>query len=349
MKKEVVVLLLLGFLLFLPIVLAQEQTQIYSGFDRFVDNTKMFFSFGDKKARLALEVKEKEVYSAIENNHNGNEEAMSENLENAWKKLQTVQKKVSLNVAEEVKGSSSEIRNRIAEEENLPDDFEVYILEEEKTELTAELVMEVEGKEGQTLEREVEIVMGEDDGQNRVMEIETRMGEIDEEIKNWVVDKFDKTVETDDGLTWEVATKIVKEDKDDGLTREIKTYVAGDGTDNVVDPGPQGITGNRVDEPRGNDDSSGDTNNIVGGGGGDGDYAEGTTAEGTSVEGSNEVGPAVDSNEGDSGDSASSGDDSGGSEDGGGDDSEGDSGITGEVVRDSDSKGLIKKIFDWLF
>ena len=32
---------LLGILLVSPLVLAQEQAQIYSGFDRFIDNVKM--------------------------------------------------------------------------------------------------------------------------------------------------------------------------------------------------------------------------------------------------------------------------------------------------------------------
>ena len=55
MKKEGVVLLLLGILLVSPLVLAQEQTQTYSGFSRFVDNVKLFFSSGDNKVDLAVD------------------------------------------------------------------------------------------------------------------------------------------------------------------------------------------------------------------------------------------------------------------------------------------------------
>ena len=47
MKKEVMILLLLGILFVSPLVLAQEQAQTYSGFNKFVDNIKLFFSFGD--------------------------------------------------------------------------------------------------------------------------------------------------------------------------------------------------------------------------------------------------------------------------------------------------------------
>ena len=65
MKKEVTVLLLLGILLVSPLIQAQEQTQTYSGFDRFTDNVKLIFSGGDNEVRLALEIREKEVNSAI--------------------------------------------------------------------------------------------------------------------------------------------------------------------------------------------------------------------------------------------------------------------------------------------
>ena len=248
MEKEVIVLFLLGILLVSPLVLAQEQAQIYSGFDRFIGNARMFFSFGDKKVILALEIREKELNSAIVNIKNGDDEGTETNLEHAWKKLQFVQEKISLNVAEEIKISSKKIKDRINDEEGLSDNFELYILEEEKTGLKAEWIIEIQGKEGQTLTNEIVggdegrvIVEGESEGQTKVREIETRMNEINNEIKNWVVDNFVEE-DKDDGLTWEVANKIIEEDKDDGLTREIKTYVVGDGTgrNDVVDDGSGG-------------------------------------------------------------------------------------------------------------
>ena len=139
MKKEVIVLLLLGMLLVLPLVLAQEQTETYSGFNRFTDNVKMFFSSGDNEVRLALEIREKEVDSAIINIQNQGEDKAIKNLERAKDKLQIVQEKVSLGTSEEIKTSVDEIINKVNEEKNLPDEFDDYLLEEEKTQLTAEL------------------------------------------------------------------------------------------------------------------------------------------------------------------------------------------------------------------
>jgi len=370
MKKGVIVLFLLVILLVSPLALAQDQT--YSGFNRFTDDVRLFFSGGDNKVMLALEIREKEIDSAIENVQNEKIEKADENLEGAYKKIQIVQKKVSMNTAEEVKASSNRIREKIMNQENLPKDFDVYVLEEEKTELTAEWVIEVDGKEGQTLSNEVEIVMGENGEQNRIVEIEKRMGEIDMEIKEWVLDTFEKTVETDEGLTWEVANKIVKEDGNDGLTREIKTYmdVVKDNvvdkppmhkdnggitpTPNVVDdgpckegeencnndiaPGPQGIVGVFVPEPRDegpplDSETSSDA---------DGDDNIG------SVEGTNDVAPTVDSNEGDSSESVSS--DSGDSSSSESLSSDDDSiSITGEIIKDSNSNNFIKKLFSWLF
>ena len=71
MRKSVITLFLLGILLVSPLVLAQEQTQTeeqiktYSGFNKFTDNVKLTFSGGDNKVRLALEIREKEVNSAM--------------------------------------------------------------------------------------------------------------------------------------------------------------------------------------------------------------------------------------------------------------------------------------------
>ena len=145
MKKGVVVLLLLGILLISPLVLALEQTQAqeqiktYSGFDRFVDNVKMFFASGDNEVKLALEIREKEVDSAIINSQNQGEDKAIKNLERAKQKLQIVQEKVSLDTSEQIKTSVDEITDKITDEENLPDEFDEYLLEEEKTQLTAVL------------------------------------------------------------------------------------------------------------------------------------------------------------------------------------------------------------------
>jgi len=243
MKKEVIVLLLLGILLFSPLVLAQEQAQTYSGFGRFIDNVKMFFASGDNKVSVALEIREKELNSAIENNKNGEDGETDKSLEHAWRKLQLVQKRVSSGTAEEVKNSVEGSINKINDEGSLSDNFELYALEEEKTGLKAEWVIEIEGKEGQTLTNDV--VEAGSEGQTKVREIETRMGEVDNEIKNWVVDNFEGSEEGDNGLTWEVANKIAEEDHDDNLTREIKTYVS---KDECGDNGDHGDDLDVVDE-----------------------------------------------------------------------------------------------------
>ena len=139
MKKEVRVLLLLGILLVSPLVLAQEQAQTYSGFNRFVDNVKLAFSEGDGEVRLALEIREKEVDSAIINVKNQGEDKAIKNLERAKEKLKIVQEKVSLDTSEEIKTNVDEIIDKVNQEEDLPDEFEEYLLEEEKTQLTAVL------------------------------------------------------------------------------------------------------------------------------------------------------------------------------------------------------------------
>ena len=135
--KKVIVSLLLGIILLSNFAYAQEQAQIYSGFDRFVDNVKLFFSGGDNKVVLALEIRNKEVDSAITNIQNKNEDEAIKNLERATEKLQLIQEKVSLNTSEEIKTSVDEIKEKINQEENLSDEFEGYLLEEEKTQLTA--------------------------------------------------------------------------------------------------------------------------------------------------------------------------------------------------------------------
>ena len=361
-----IVLILLGILLVSPLVLAQEQAQTYSGFGRFIDNIKLTFSGGDNKVRLALNIREKEVNSAMVNTKNGEDEDAGKNLENAWKKLQVVQEKVSINTAEQVKENSDEVRENIMNQMDLPNDFEVYVLEEEKTGLTAEWVVEKsmgeEGKEGQTLGREVEVLY-EVDGEI-VVKIENRINEIDKEIAEWVVEHTyaegttaggESGVVVKGGLTRVVKTEIAN--GDNGLKPEVKTYIdvvksemaidvdkidpdatQKSSTQNIVDdgpckegeencnndvaPGPDGIVGvqgatNNIDESPGGIDSS---------------YAEGTTAEG------------------DSGDSSDSGSESSG-ESGGdsGGDSDGDSGMTGEVIKYSNSENIFKKFFNRFF
>lgn len=139
-RNGVIIFLSLGIFLVSPVALAQEQFQVYSGFNRFIDNIGLFFSVGDSKVRLALEIREKEVNSALKNAEDGNLENAIKNLEKAQAKLKFIQEKISLKNSEEIKESIEEIKDKISKS-NLPEEFKKYGLEEEKTQLIAELTL----------------------------------------------------------------------------------------------------------------------------------------------------------------------------------------------------------------
>ncbi len=127
------VILIISLLVSMPIVSAQT----YSGFNRFADNIKLFFSSGDNKVMLALEIREKELNSAINNARLGNDDKAIKNLESAINKLKIVQERVSPDTADKVKNNIEKI-----EKENIEIDldyFEKYLTEEEKTKLSADL------------------------------------------------------------------------------------------------------------------------------------------------------------------------------------------------------------------
>ena len=139
MKKRGLFFILLVAVIILLASISLVSAKTYSGFNRFGDNTKLFFSVGENKVKLALEIREKEFNSAIENFQNEEEKSAIKDIERARKKLLIVQEKVSVNTAEEVKASVNNIINKANEYEELSEDFEIYILEEEKTHLTAVL------------------------------------------------------------------------------------------------------------------------------------------------------------------------------------------------------------------
>ena len=234
MKKEGIIgLFLLGILLTSPFILAQEQVQTYSNFDRFVDNVKLFFSFGDNKVILSLEIREKEVNSALENIQNGNTEKVNKNLENAFSKLLFIQEKVSPKIANEVEVSVDEIVGKI-DASNLSEELNRYVLEEKKTQLVAKLVVEVDGKEGQTLTREVvkngtdgrnmvKIVVKGENGEEKIIEIEGELAQINNQIAEHVY-TGGKGVIVQGNSSGESSVVIV------GENNGVKTYTEGDGT-----------------------------------------------------------------------------------------------------------------------
>lgn len=341
MKKDVIILVLLSILLILPLV----QAQTYSGFNRFTDNVQLFFSSDENKVNLALEIREKEINSILENLEEGVE--LTQNLERARNKLLIVQEKVSVNTAENVKTSVDEINEKLEDYESLPEEFENYKLEEEKTQLTAELTIEVEGKEGQTLTREIVknettgqntvriIVIGEN-GEEIITETQGQIGQIQNQIVERVI-KMDIAGKIDKGdlVDGVYIARSGGNNSDDGLKPEVKTYVRGDGTDedeplpepdlNRINPelynpnarAPGDIINDPDgDNPSGPEDGTGTPgiNEVVGG---------------TGTEGTNYIAPAVDSNEGDS--------------DGG------DSGITGAVIGSEGKDNFFTRFFKRYF
>lgn len=316
-KGGILLLLIFGTFLFFPVVLAEEegtqeqlQNYSYSGFNRFVDNVKMFFSFGDNKVMLALEIREKEVNSAINKVQNGKDKDAIKGLERARERLQLIQEKVSANAAEAVGENIEKFALKLSEKGNISEDFELYKLEEEKTKLVAKLVIEVNGSEGQTLKREivknessgaknvVVIVEGNNgtEGQIKTREIVGNIGEINNQIAERVirVDMADGASKMNQGESVYVAKD--GGEGNNGLNPEVKTHIAGDETDNeepLPEPNLNEINPDLYDP---NARAPGDSD------GGEGDiwYAEGTTAQGNpGVEGTNNIATAVDSNEGD--------------------------------------------------
>jgi len=302
MKKGVIAWVILSLLLTSPFILSQEQVQTYSNFNRFIDSVKLFFSSGDNKVMLSLEIREKEVNSAILDIEKNNIKNVNANLENALNKLLFVQEKVSFESADEVEESVRKVVNKI-EESNLSLELNRYVLEEKKTQLIAELVVEVEGKEGQTLTREViqngtdgrktvKIEILEDNGQIRIMEIEGEIAQIQNQIAEHTYAE---------GTGPNVVTEGDDDNySDNGLTPEVKTYTEGDGTQedeplpepdltkinpDLYDPDAR-APGDTIDETYDDDEV--------------GTYAEGThdTSNEVVQEATNNIDPAVESNEG---------------------------------------------------
>jgi hypothetical protein len=143
MKKGAASFIFLTAITLLLVSMPIVSAQTYSGFSKFVDNIKLVFSSGEGKVMLALEIREKELNSAIENAKVGNNEDAIKNLEAAKDKLKIVQKRISPDVAEEVRSNVGEIEKRINENKNVNLEttqyFNEYLKEEEKTKLFVNL------------------------------------------------------------------------------------------------------------------------------------------------------------------------------------------------------------------
>ena len=295
-----ITLFLLGMFLILPMISAQEQVQIYSGFNRFIDNVKIFFSSGENKVKLALEIREKEVTSAIANLEDNKVDSANKNIDNALNKLLIVQEKVSSDSASEVGESVQEVVENI-KEKNLTKTLDRYILEEEKTQLVAELVVEVNGTEGKTLTRE--IVKSQNENRNTVrVTIQNENGEIEE-------------IETEGGIqnnnaVWEIVGDINEVEK--GINEIVVAHTYAEGTTASGGESKWIIEGGEQSVKTGGGENKIDSSSSSEGKGG---YAKGTIPGGDSVD-TNDVAPATDSNDGssDSDTGSESGSDSGSSE-----------------------------------
>jgi len=143
MKKRVAGFVFLAAIALLLISMPVVSAQTYSGFEKFIDNIKLVFSSGENKVKLALEIREKELNSAIENAKAGNNEDAVKNLESAKNKLKIVRERISPDVADEVRSSVSDAENKINENKDINLEtsqyFNEYLTEEEKTKLSVNL------------------------------------------------------------------------------------------------------------------------------------------------------------------------------------------------------------------
>ncbi|HDR53402.1 MAG TPA: hypothetical protein ENN60_01865, partial [archaeon] len=114
--------------------------QTYGGFERWIDNLRLFFSSGDRQVTLALEIRERELASALSNFQAGNNASALKNLANAQNTLQQVQTRVSLSTVDAVKNSTVSVIQTLSNQSELSEDLAIHLLEEEKTYLAAQLI-----------------------------------------------------------------------------------------------------------------------------------------------------------------------------------------------------------------
>ena len=138
MKKVVSFVILISMTLLL-VSMPAVSAQTYSGFSRFTDNIRLFFAGGDNKANLALDIREKEVNSAISNLEAGNTAGAEKNLNSASEKLKIVQTLASPDISVDVKENIVGVESKI---KDTPGDYALldnYLNEEEKTKLSMDI------------------------------------------------------------------------------------------------------------------------------------------------------------------------------------------------------------------
>ena len=113
--------------------------ETYSGLNKFTDNIRLFFTGGDNKANLALDIREKEVNSAISNLEAGNTKNAEKNLNSASEKLKIVQTLASPDIFADVRENVNGIQNKINENGGDYELLNSYLTEEEKTKLSMDI------------------------------------------------------------------------------------------------------------------------------------------------------------------------------------------------------------------
>ena len=137
MEKRILLIVFLAVAALLLISMPIASAQTYSGFSKFTDSIKLFFAKGDNKAKLALDIREKEVNSAISNLEAGNAKNAEKNLNSASEKLKIVQTLASPDISADVRENINNVENKIKE-----NDYELldkYLTEEEKTKLSMDI------------------------------------------------------------------------------------------------------------------------------------------------------------------------------------------------------------------
>ncbi len=131
--------LFIVLVLFMNVVAAQP----YPITGKVVDDLRMFFARGDKKAEIALEVREKDINSAIENIKAGNINEAIKELERAKERLELIQKTASPDVIDKVNLSVQEVIDKIMQSKDINPEFSAYLEkhlnEEQKTQFAVQL------------------------------------------------------------------------------------------------------------------------------------------------------------------------------------------------------------------
>ncbi|HLE06705.1 MAG TPA: hypothetical protein VI790_05090 [Candidatus Nanoarchaeia archaeon] len=139
MKSSSIKIILLIGLLLTPSIANAQELQKYSFFSRLIDGFRLFFSQGESRVDLLLEIKEKEINSAIVNAGEGNFNEAIRSLDNAKNNMQSVQGLINLNNTQKITSSVNKTINQLIKID-LPKEFNDYLIDEQVTGSSAELI-----------------------------------------------------------------------------------------------------------------------------------------------------------------------------------------------------------------